>query len=99
MTTLKSYKFFDLPTVKLDIERPDPAAVKKAGSFGTATLHEAAGKIGALPSAIKPITRVKAGGMPTGLMTSRAAPLSDMLRTVHATSLFSKVIVPPLKTR
>jgi 4-hydroxy-4-methyl-2-oxoglutarate aldolase len=55
MTTLKSYKFFDLPTVKIDIERPDPAAVKKAGSFGTATLHEAAGKIGALPSAIKPM--------------------------------------------
>jgi 4-hydroxy-4-methyl-2-oxoglutarate aldolase len=55
MTTTKTYKFFDLPTVTLDFERPDPALVKRAGAFGTATLHEAGGKIGALPSAIKPM--------------------------------------------
>lgn len=55
MTTTKTYKFFDLPTVKLDFERPDPALVKRAASFGTATIHEAAGKIGALPPAIKPM--------------------------------------------
>jgi 4-hydroxy-4-methyl-2-oxoglutarate aldolase len=55
MTTTKTYKFFDLPTVRLDFERPDPALVARAGAFGTATLHEAAGKIGALPSAIKPM--------------------------------------------
>ena len=53
--TTKSYKFFDLPTVTLDFERPDPALVKKAGSFGTATLHEAGGKIGVLPPQIKPM--------------------------------------------
>ena len=53
MTTTKSYKFFDLPTVTLDFERPDPALVKRAAAFGTATLHEAGGKIGALPPAIK----------------------------------------------
>ena len=51
----KSYKFFDLPTVKRDFERPDPALVGRAAAFGTATLHEAAGKIGALASAIKPM--------------------------------------------
>ncbi len=55
MTTTKSYKFFDLPTVTRDFERPDPALVKRAAAFGTATLHEAAGKIGALTSAIKPM--------------------------------------------
>jgi 4-hydroxy-4-methyl-2-oxoglutarate aldolase len=55
MTTNKSYKFFDLPTVKLDIERPSAELVKRAKTFGTATLHEAGGKIGALPSAIKPV--------------------------------------------
>ncbi|MGA2394121.1 MAG: 4-carboxy-4-hydroxy-2-oxoadipate aldolase/oxaloacetate decarboxylase [Candidatus Lustribacter sp.] len=55
MTTTKAYKFFDLPTVTLDIQRPDPALVKRAAAFGTATLHEAGGKIGALPSAIKPM--------------------------------------------
>ena len=53
--TTKTYRFFDLPTVKVDIERPDPAVVARAAKFGTATLHEAAGKIGALPSAIKPV--------------------------------------------
>jgi 4-hydroxy-4-methyl-2-oxoglutarate aldolase len=55
VTTTKTYKFFDLPTVTLDFVRPDPALVKRAGAFGTATLHEAAGKIGALTSAIKPM--------------------------------------------
>jgi 4-hydroxy-4-methyl-2-oxoglutarate aldolase len=54
-TTTKSYKFFDLPTVKLDIERPAAELVKRAKTFGTATLHEAGGKIGALPPAIKPM--------------------------------------------
>jgi 4-hydroxy-4-methyl-2-oxoglutarate aldolase len=54
-TATKSYKFFDLPTVTLDFERPDPALVKRAAAFGTATLHEAGGKIGALSPAIKPM--------------------------------------------
>lgn len=53
--TDKTYKFFDLPTVAIDFERPDPALVKKAAMFGTATLHEAGGKIGALPPQIKPM--------------------------------------------
>jgi 4-hydroxy-4-methyl-2-oxoglutarate aldolase len=55
MTTTKAYKFFDLPTVTIDFERPDPALVKRAAAFGTATLHEAGGKIGALPPQIKPM--------------------------------------------
>jgi hypothetical protein len=38
-------------------------------------------------------------GNVTGASMSIAAPPSDMFRTVHAIPLFSKVIVPPLKTR
>ncbi|MDG1996975.1 MAG: RraA family protein [Emcibacteraceae bacterium] len=37
--------------------RPDPTLVKKLGEFGTATIHEAAGQIGALPGNIKPISQ------------------------------------------
>ena len=51
----KTYRFYELATVTVDVQRPDPAAVERAKSFGTATLHEAGGKIGALPAAIKPV--------------------------------------------
>ncbi len=66
MTTTKSYKFFDLPTVTRDFERPDQALVKRAAAFGTATLHEAAGKIGALTSAIRPMHPSFSIAGPTG---------------------------------
>ncbi len=36
--------------------RPDPALIDAVRSIGTATLHEAAGQIGALPSYIKPVS-------------------------------------------
>ena len=42
-------------TTRLDIQRLRPELLVAAGSLPTATLHEAAGKIGALPSAIKPV--------------------------------------------
>lgn len=38
-----------------DFPRPAEELIQAAAALGTATLHEAAGKIGALPSAIKPI--------------------------------------------
>jgi hypothetical protein len=38
-------------------------------------------------------------GNATDASRSIAAPPSDIFRTVHAIPLFSKVIVPPLKTR
>ena len=38
-----------------DITRPAPEMIERAARFGTATLHEAAGQRGALPSAIKPV--------------------------------------------
>ena len=37
--------------------RPDPDLVKKLGEYGTATIHEAAGQIGALPGFVKPISQ------------------------------------------
>ncbi len=37
--------------------RPDPKLVKKLSEFGTATIHEAAGQIGALPGYIKPTSQ------------------------------------------
>ena len=44
------------PTEKLDFERVDAEAGRGArGRSGTATLHEAGGKIGALPPQIKPM--------------------------------------------
>lgn len=36
--------------------RPDPNLVNILGKFGTATIHEAAAQIGALPGTIKPIS-------------------------------------------
>jgi len=42
-------------TTRRDIDRVDAATVAAARSLPTATLHEAGGKIGALPSAIKPV--------------------------------------------
>ena len=42
-------------TTRLDIQRLSPELVAAAAQLPTATLHEAAGKIGALPSAIKPV--------------------------------------------
>jgi 4-hydroxy-4-methyl-2-oxoglutarate aldolase len=49
------YPFTRLPTVVIDFDRPTPDEVKAAASIQPATLHEAAGKIGALPSQLKPV--------------------------------------------
>jgi len=43
--------------VKTKIERPDPAVVAKLAKFGSATIHEAQGRLGALSSRIKPVDR------------------------------------------
>ena len=42
-------------TIRRDFERVPAALVATAQALPTATLHEAGGKIGALPSAIKPV--------------------------------------------
>jgi 4-hydroxy-4-methyl-2-oxoglutarate aldolase len=43
-------------TTRIDFERIAPDIVEKARALPAATLHEAGGKIGALPSAIKPVS-------------------------------------------
>jgi 4-hydroxy-4-methyl-2-oxoglutarate aldolase len=43
------------PTIQGSIERVDAATVAAARALPAATLHEAAGRIGVLPSAIKPV--------------------------------------------
>ena len=42
-------------TIRSDFERPDAATIAAAGGLPTATLHEAGGRIGVMPSAIKPV--------------------------------------------
>jgi 4-hydroxy-4-methyl-2-oxoglutarate aldolase len=54
MTAIR-YPFLDLPTVRADFERPSATLVAQAAGIPVATLHEAAGKVGALPAAIKPV--------------------------------------------
>ena len=43
------------PTIRADIERTPPAVIEAARKLGAATLHEAGGRIGVMPSAIKPV--------------------------------------------
>jgi len=45
----------ELATVRTDFERPAAALLRSASELPTSTIHEAAGRIGALPAAIKPI--------------------------------------------
>jgi 4-hydroxy-4-methyl-2-oxoglutarate aldolase len=42
-------------TIRADINRPDAATLAAARAFSAATLHEAGGRIGVMPSAIKPV--------------------------------------------
>lgn len=44
------------PTIRVDITRPDAATLEAARALPAATLHEAGGRIGVMPSAIKPVT-------------------------------------------
>jgi len=73
-TAGRTYKFFELPTVRVDIERPNATALERARAFGSATLHEAGGKIGALPAAIKPAV---AGFTVCGPAVTVRSPPSD----------------------
>lgn len=44
------------PTIRADIERVAPGVVAASSVLPTATLHEAGGRIGVMPSAIKPVS-------------------------------------------
>lgn len=43
--------------VKTKIDRPDPAIVAELAKYGSATIHEAQGRLGALNSRLKPVDR------------------------------------------
>ncbi|HSW26164.1 MAG TPA: 4-carboxy-4-hydroxy-2-oxoadipate aldolase/oxaloacetate decarboxylase [Burkholderiaceae bacterium] len=43
------------PTIVQDIQRPSAEVLAAASRLGAATLHEAGGRIGVMPSAIKPV--------------------------------------------
>lgn len=43
------------PTIRIDIERPASSVIAAASALPAATLHEAGGRIGVMPSAIKPV--------------------------------------------
>lgn len=43
------------PTIRASIERPSTELIAQARSIDAATLHEAGGRIGVMPSAIKPV--------------------------------------------
>ena len=43
------------PTIRAQIDRVAPGVVATARALPAATLHEAAGRIGVMPSAIKPV--------------------------------------------
>ena len=43
------------PSIRPDITRPDPSLIEAARGLPSATLHEAGGRVGVLPSAIKPV--------------------------------------------
>lgn len=53
--TYPNHAFTRLPTVVIDFERPSRSDVETAAGIQPATLHEAVGKIGALPSELKPV--------------------------------------------
>ena len=44
------------PTIRVDIEGTSAAVIAAASTLPTATLHEAGGRIGVMPSAIKPVS-------------------------------------------
>jgi 4-hydroxy-4-methyl-2-oxoglutarate aldolase len=44
------------PTIRVDIERTSAAVVAAARALPTATVHEAGGRVGVMPSAIKPVS-------------------------------------------
>jgi 4-hydroxy-4-methyl-2-oxoglutarate aldolase len=71
---------------RTDFPRIAPALVAEASKLPTATLHEAAGRIGALPSAIKP---VDAGMLVVGAAFTVQSPGGDNLwlhRAIYAAS-------------
>ena len=66
--------------VKTRIERADPALIAELAKYGTATIHEAQGRLGALSSRIKPVDRSMSLCGPT--FTVKCAPRDNIMLQV-----------------
>ena len=62
-----------LGVVKRNIRRADPAAVEKLSRFGSATIHEAMGRIGLMKPYMRH-SRTKRPGSPGYVMTNLRIP-------------------------
>lgn len=78
--------------VKTRIERADPALVAELAQYGTATIHEAQGRLGALSSGLKPVDRAMSLCGPA--FTVQCAPRDNiMLQVAIAYARAGDVIV------
>ena len=66
--------------VKTRIERADPALIAELAKYGTATIHEAQGRLGALSSRIKPVDRTMSLCGPA--FTVKCAPRDNIMLQV-----------------
>src|SRR5690606_30428881 len=66
--------------VKTKIERPDPALVAELAKYGSATIHEAQGRLGALSSRLKPVDRAMSLCGPA--FTVKCAPRDNIMLQV-----------------
>jgi 4-hydroxy-4-methyl-2-oxoglutarate aldolase len=66
--------------VKTRIERADPALIAELAKYGTATIHEAQGRLGALSSRLKPVDRAMSLCGPA--FTVKCAPRDNIMLQV-----------------
>lgn len=66
--------------VKTKIERADPALIAELAKYGTATIHEAQGRLGALSSRLKPVDRAMSLCGPA--FTVKCAPRDNIMLQV-----------------
>ncbi|MFJ5223317.1 4-carboxy-4-hydroxy-2-oxoadipate aldolase/oxaloacetate decarboxylase [Streptomyces sp. NPDC088400] len=66
--------------VSTKVDRPDPDLVARLAAYGSATVHEAQGRLGALSSSIKPVDRAMSVCGPA--FTVRCAPRDNLMLQV-----------------
>ncbi|MFJ1749403.1 4-carboxy-4-hydroxy-2-oxoadipate aldolase/oxaloacetate decarboxylase [Streptomyces sp. NPDC088116] len=66
--------------VTTKVDRPDPDLVARLAAYGSATVHEAQGRLGALSSSIKPVDRTMSLCGPA--FTVRCAPRDNLMLQV-----------------
>jgi len=78
--------------LRTQIDRPDPAIVAELAKFGSATIHEAQGRLGALSSRLRPLDRAMSLCGPA--FTVKCAPRDNiMLQVAIAYAKAGDVIV------